>query len=81
AQGGMERSGMEPWAGAATTHSAHGCGRQRMNDRASEKIVVRGWMNVTEYLNKQGKAVKQVVFDGEPFTARSVWRMRDHLFQ
>jgi hypothetical protein len=35
------------------------------------------WMNVTEYLKKQGKAVKQVVFDGEPFTAQSVWRMRD----
>ena len=35
------------------------------------------WMNVTEYLNKQGKAVKQIVFDGEPFTAASLWRMRD----
>ena len=35
------------------------------------------WMNVTEYLKKQGKAVKQIVFDGEPFTAASLWRMRD----
>ncbi len=35
------------------------------------------WMNVTEYLKKQGKVVKQIVFDGEPFTAASVWRMRD----
>lgn len=35
------------------------------------------WMNVTEYLNKQGKTVKQIVFDGEPFTAASLWRMRD----
>ena len=34
------------------------------------------WMNVTEYLKKQGKAVKQIVFDGEPFTAASLWRMR-----
>lgn len=35
------------------------------------------WMNVTEYLKKQGKAVKQITFDGEPFTAASLWRMRD----
>lgn len=37
------------------------------------------WMNVTEYLRKQGKAVKQIVFDGEPFTALSVWRMRERV--
>ena len=37
------------------------------------------WMNVTEYLKKQGKAVKQIVFDGEPFTAASLWRMRDRV--
>lgn len=37
------------------------------------------WMNVTEYLNKQGKAVKQITFDGEPFTAASLWRMRDRV--
>lgn len=35
------------------------------------------WMNVTEYLKKQDKAVKQITFDGEPFTAASLWRMRD----
>ena len=35
------------------------------------------WMKVTEYLKKQGKAVKQITFDGEPFTAASLWRMRD----
>ena len=39
------------------------------------------WMNVTEYLKKRGKAVKQIDFDGEPFTAMSLWRMRDRLFQ
>jgi hypothetical protein len=39
------------------------------------------WMNVTEYLKKQGKAVKQVAFDGEPFTAQSVWRLRDRLLR
>lgn len=39
------------------------------------------WMNVTEYLRKQAKPTKQVIFDGEPFTAQSVWRMRDRLPQ
>lgn len=39
------------------------------------------WMNVTEYLKKQGKTVKQIVFDGEPFTAASLWRMRDKVLQ
>ena len=37
------------------------------------------WMNVTEYLKKQGKTVKQIAFDGEPFTAASLWRMRDRV--
>jgi hypothetical protein len=37
------------------------------------------WMNVTEYLQTQGKAVKQIVFEGEPFTAQSLWRMRDRV--
>lgn len=37
------------------------------------------WMNVTEYLKKQDKSVKQVAFDGEPFTAASLWRMRDRV--
>jgi hypothetical protein len=38
------------------------------------------WMNLTnltEYLKTLGKAVKQALFNGEPFTAQSVWRMRD----
>jgi DNA-directed RNA polymerase subunit RPC12/RpoP len=39
------------------------------------------WMNVTEYLQRQGKAVKQIVFDGEPFTAQSLWRMRDRVLR
>lgn len=37
------------------------------------------WMNVTEYLKKQGQAVKLITFDGEPFTAASLWRMRDRV--
>jgi hypothetical protein len=39
------------------------------------------WMNVTEYLQKQGKAGKQVVFEGEPFTAQSLWRMRERVLR
>jgi hypothetical protein len=37
------------------------------------------WMNVTEYLKKQDKVARQIVFDGEPFTAASLWRMRDRV--
>ena len=44
----------------------------------SRKIVR---MNVTEYLKQQGKATKQVFFDGEPFTAQSVWRIRDRVLR
>jgi hypothetical protein len=33
------------------------------------------WMNVTEYLRKQGrKQVKQIVCKGEPFTAQTFLR-------
>jgi hypothetical protein len=35
------------------------------------------WMNVTEYLKRQKEEVKQIVFDGEPFTAESLRKMRD----
>ncbi len=34
------------------------------------------WMNVTEYLQEHGKTTKQIVFDGEPFTALKVAKMR-----
>ena len=41
------------------------------------------WMNVTEYLKRESdsekKPVKQIVFDGEPFTAKSLQKMRDRL--
>jgi len=37
------------------------------------------WMNVTDYLKKRGKNVKQIVFEGEPFSALSVIRLRDKL--
>jgi WD40 repeat protein/GTPase SAR1 family protein len=35
------------------------------------------WMNVTEYLKKQTKPVKQIIFYGEPLTALNLVRMRD----
>lgn len=42
------------------------------------------WMNVTDYLAEKSKGrktpVKQIVFDGEPFTALNLQRMRDRLF-
>lgn len=34
------------------------------------------WMNVTEYLQRQGPGIKQIEFQGEPFTAESVKEMR-----
>jgi small GTP-binding protein len=37
------------------------------------------WMNVTDYLTRRGKASKQVVFEGEPFTALSLAKLRDRL--
>jgi small GTP-binding protein len=37
------------------------------------------WMNVTEYLKKHGSEVKQIVFDGEPFTAENLRKLRDKL--
>jgi hypothetical protein len=37
------------------------------------------WMNVTEHLRRHGPRTKQIVFDGEPFTAPNVARLRDRL--
>lgn len=37
------------------------------------------WMNVTDYLQKHGADTKQIIFDGEMFTALNVARMRDKL--
>jgi hypothetical protein len=38
-------------------------------------------MNVTDYLQRQGEHTKQIIFDGEPFTALSVVRLRDRLLR
>jgi len=35
------------------------------------------WMNITEYLRRHGVDTKQVVFEGEPFTAGNVALMRN----
>jgi hypothetical protein len=39
------------------------------------------WMNVTDYLRRHGKGTKQIVFDGEPFTALNLVRLRDRLLR
>jgi len=39
------------------------------------------WMNVSDYLKQRGAQTKQVFFDGEPFTAQNVWRLRDRLLR
>lgn len=48
-------------------------------------LVVRGsdgrirWMDVTAYLRERGADVRQIEFDGGPFTALSVSRLRDRV--
>ena len=37
------------------------------------------WMNVTEHLKKQETETRQIIFDGEQFSARNVFKMRDKL--
>ena len=37
------------------------------------------WMNATEYLKKHGADTRQIVFEGEPFTALNVIRLRDKI--
>jgi hypothetical protein len=39
------------------------------------------WMNVTDYLREHGKETKQIVFQGEPFTAPDVIRKRGELLE
>lgn len=37
------------------------------------------WMNVTDYLQSRKKGTKKIVFEGEPFTALNLSRLRDKL--
>jgi GTPase SAR1 family protein len=37
------------------------------------------WMNVTDYLQHHGPDTRQIVFEGEPFTALNVARLRDRV--
>ncbi|MCP5103934.1 MAG: DUF4365 domain-containing protein [bacterium] len=39
------------------------------------------WMNVTDYLAAQKKGTKKIVFQGEPFNALNLSRLRDNLMQ
>jgi small GTP-binding protein len=48
--------------------------------RTSDGII--RWMNVTEYLNKQSPAkTRRIIFQGEPFTARSLRSLRDRVLE
>jgi small GTP-binding protein len=38
------------------------------------------WMNVTDHLHRHGANTRRIVFEGEPFTALSLVRMRDRMF-
>jgi GTPase SAR1 family protein/DNA-directed RNA polymerase subunit RPC12/RpoP len=38
------------------------------------------WMNISDYLKRHGTKARQIIFDGEPFTALSVLRLKDSLF-
>ncbi|MGI9107719.1 MAG: DUF4365 domain-containing protein [Pyrinomonadaceae bacterium] len=37
------------------------------------------WTNVSDYLSRHGTKTRQIIFEGEPFTALSVIRLRDRL--
>jgi hypothetical protein len=39
------------------------------------------WMNVTDYLRRHEKGTKQIAFEGEPFTALNVARLRDRVLK
>ncbi len=39
------------------------------------------WMNVTDYLNQHETKTKQIIFEGEPFTALNIIRLKDRLFR
>ena len=55
------------------------------NQAYSVMLVIRTsdekirWMNITEYLKRKGHITKQIEFDGEPFTAESLCRLRKRL--
>lgn len=39
------------------------------------------WMNVSSYLKKQKKGVRQIVFEGEPFNVLNVLKLRDRILK
>jgi hypothetical protein len=50
-----------------------------LTTRTSEGKIL--WMNITDYLNKHGTNWRQIVFDGEPFTALNLARLRDRVLK
>ena len=39
------------------------------------------WMNVTNYLQRHGPDTRQIILEGEPFTALNVARLRDRVLE
>ena len=53
----------------------------RQQDERSGEATIR-WMNVTRYLKeREDKAGRQIVFEGEKLDAPAVWRVRDGFFR
>ena len=48
----------------------------RTSDKKDKEIR---WMNITEYLKRKGPDTKRIEFEGEPFTAESLCRLRKRL--
>ena len=52
----------------------------RQTDERTGGETIR-WMNVTRYLkDRPDKQRRQIIFDGEPLTMETVWRLRDRFF-
>jgi len=37
------------------------------------------WMNITDYLKRQGESTREIVFKGEPFTAKNILKLRKRI--
>jgi small GTP-binding protein len=45
----------------------------------SDKVI--RWMNVSDYLKKHGENTKQIIFEGEPFTALNLVKLRNKILE
>jgi len=53
----------------------------RQQDERSGDSAIR-WMNITQYLKeREDKASRQIVFNGEKLDLSAVWRVRDRFFR